>query len=127
MYNVLMKLKTFTLLFVFLIVAIIILADRDELGFFGFVYAFPFGDKAGHFILFGTLSFLLNLTFLRSLPKNNPRLLVFDVTVLLAVAIGIEEWSQRFFPDRTPDWMDWIFSLLGIAVGAWSAWKKGSP
>lgn len=124
MYNELMKLKTFTLLFAFLIIVIIVLANREQLGFLKSVYNFPFGDKAGHFILFGILSFLVNLTSLRSLPKHNPRLLVFAVTALLALAIGIEEWSQRFFPERTPEWFDLMFSYLGVFAGAWLAWKN---
>lgn len=119
-----MRLKTFTLLFAFLIFVIIVLADREQLGFLKMAYDVPFGDKAGHFILFGILSFLINLTCLRSLPKHNPRLLVFVVTVFLALAIGIEEWSQRFFPGRTPEWLDLLSSYLGVSVGAWLAWKN---
>jgi hypothetical protein len=119
-----MKLKTLTLLFAFLILVIIILADRNQIGFLHLLYDFPGGDKAGHFLLFGILSFLLNLTALRSLRTlTSPRVAV-TVSLLLALAIGIEEWSQRFFPARTFDGLDLLFSLLGVALGAWLAYKK---
>ncbi len=124
MYNGLMKLRTITILFAFLIAAIIILADTDNLGFLKFVYDFPYGDKVGHFILYGILSFLLNLTFLHSHLSRSSKKIVITVTLLLALAIGLEEWSQNFFPKRSPDWLDLTFSYLGVALGAWLAYKK---
>jgi len=124
MYNDAMKLKTLTALFAFLILAIIVLADSGHLGFLGFVYSFPYGDKAGHFILYGILSFLLNLFSLRSLRNLPQKRIAIAVTLLLALAIGIEEWSQRFFPLRTSDWVDLTFSYMGVALGAWIAYKK---
>lgn len=127
MYNVAMKLKTFTVLFVFLIVTIILLADSGHLGFLGFVYRFPYGDKAGHFILYGILSFLLNLVSLRSAWNRKPITVVFIVSLLLALAIGLEEWAQQFFPLRTSDWMDLFFSYIGVALGAWIAYRNGKP
>jgi hypothetical protein len=123
-YNQLMKLKTLTILFAFLILAIIILADAGSLGFLAFIYDFPYGDKAGHFILYGILSFLINLTFLRSLPNRPSKLVAITVSLLLALAIGIEEWSQNFFPMRTADWIDLLFSYFGVTVGAWLAYRK---
>ena len=118
-----MKLITFTALFAFLIIAIVILADSGHLGALGFVYSFRGGDKAGHFILFGILSFLLNLTFLRSLRTRPPKRVAVTVTLLLALAIGLDEWAQRFFPLRTSDWVDLTFSYLGVVLGAWIAFK----
>jgi VanZ family protein len=127
MYNAMMKLKTLTLLFAFLILAVIILADTGSLGFLAFVYNFPYGDKAGHFILYGILSFLLNLTLLRSLHISTPKRVAVIVTLILALAIGAEEYSQRFFANRTSDWMDLLFSYIGVALGAWLAYRKKRP
>jgi VanZ family protein len=127
MYNVAMKLKTFTVLFAFLIILIVILADRDQLGFARALNEIPLGDKAGHFILYGILSFLLHLTCLRSLPTRDPRRVALSLSLLLALAIGLEEWSQNFYPARTADWVDLLFSYLGVAAGAWSALKTKSP
>jgi len=124
MYNALMKLKTLTLLFAFLILAVIVLADAGSLGFLGFVYSFPYGDKAGHFILYGILSFLLNLTFLRSRHAATSKRVVVIVTLILALAIGLEEYSQAFFANRTASILDLMFSYAGVAFGAWLAYKK---
>jgi len=121
--------KKLTVLFALLIVAIIILADTDNLGFVKYFYDFPNGDRVGHFVLYGILSFLVNLTLLRSLPTRDPKRLALTLTLLLALAIGLEEWSQSFIPARTADWVDLTFSYLGIAAGAWAAYKtrKGAP
>jgi VanZ family protein len=102
---------------------VIILADTGRLGFLGFIYAFPFGDKAGHFILYGILSFLLNLTIIRSRPILTSKWVAVPVTLILALAIELDEWSQNFFPGRTPSWVDLMFSYLGVLGGAWLAWR----
>ena len=114
--------KIITAAFAVFLLIVIILADTGRLGFLGFIYAFPYGDKAGHFILYGILSLLLNLTFLRSLRHRPSRLAAVSVTLLLALAIGLEEWSQTLVPERTPDWVDLMFSYLGVSAGAWLAW-----
>ena len=119
--------KYLAALFALFIVAVIVLADTNQLGFLKSLYDFPNGDRVGHFILYGILSLLLNLTFLRSLHARDPRRVAWTVSLLLALAIGLEEWSQNFFPDRTPDWVDLTCSYLGVAVGAWVAikYKRG--
>ena len=114
--------KIITAAFAVFLLIVIILTDTGRLGFLGFIYAFPYGDKAGHFILYGILSLLLNLTFLRSLRHRPSRLVAVSVTLLLALAIGLEEWSQTLVPERTPDWVDLMFSYLGVSAGAWLAW-----
>ena len=91
-----------TLLFFLLIVAIIISADADQLpDFLDRLYQFPGGDKVGHFILYGILSFLLNTSALTLFPKRDPARLVLTVSLLLSIGIGLEEWSQSLFPART--------------------------
>lgn len=115
--------KYLTALFALFILAVIALADMGQLGFLHGLYDFPFGDKAGHFILYGMLSFLLNKTFLRSFSNRVPKRAVWVVSLLLALVIGLEEWSQNFVSARTPDWVDLACSCLGVVVGAWGAWK----
>ena len=44
------------------------------------------------------------------------------IMLLLAVYGGITEFSQRWFPPRTPRWADWCQDLIGIAVGAACCW-----
>jgi VanZ family protein len=117
--------KVLAALFALFIVIVIVLADANQLGFIKSLYDFPNGDKAGHFILYGILSLLLNLTLLRSRRFPDPKRAALTLTLLLALVIGLEEWSQIFIPERTPDWWDLLFSYLGVALGAWIAWKLG--
>jgi VanZ family protein len=63
------------------------------------------------------------LTFLRSLPNRPSKWIAITVSLLLALAIGLEEWAQNFFPMRTADWIDLLFGYLGVTVGAWLAYK----
>jgi VanZ family protein len=113
-----------TALFAILLLVIIILADTGRLGFLSIVYAFPFGDKAGHFILFGILSFLVVLTMLRSRHFSRPRLVAVSVTLFLALLAAAEEYSQKFFALRTFSLPDLFSSWAGLVLGAWLAWKK---
>ena len=91
-----------TLLFLLSIIAIVIIANMGQFpdplkG----LYNFPGGDKVGHFLLFGILSFLLNRSALTLFPNRNPTRLTLTVSLLLSVLIGLEEWSQSLFPSRT--------------------------
>jgi VanZ family protein len=108
-----------TVLFTLLIVAIVIGANTDRLPHaLEQFYDFPGGDKAGHFLLFGILSFLLNKSALVLLPKQDPTHLVLTVSLLLAVLIGLEEWSQSMFPARTMSLVDLAASYGGVALFA---------
>jgi VanZ family protein len=115
-----------TLLFCLLIVAIIVVADANQFpDFIERLYQFPGGDKAGHFILFGMLSFLLNESALSLFPKPNPTRLVLTVSLLLAILIGLEEWSQALFPARTMSITDLLASYTGVTAFALLAyWTK---
>ena len=112
-----------TALFAAFLLAVIILADIGQLGFLGIVYSFPFGDKAGHFILLGILAFLVVLTTLRSRRFLDPRLVAVSVTLFLAMLAAAEEYSQKFFALRTFSLLDLFFSWAGLVLGAWLAWK----
>ena len=63
--------KWLTVLFTLFIILIIILADMGKLGMLALLYRVPFADKVGHFILYGILVLLINLTLFRrdSLPE----------------------------------------------------------
>ncbi len=114
--------KYLTALFAIFIAVVISLADAGQLGFLRGLYDFPYGDKAGHFLLYGILAFLVNLLALRSFP-NRPKPLAWIVSMGLALVIGLEEWSQALSPHRTSEWADLVFSFAGVALGAWLAWK----
>lgn len=102
------------------VLAIVIAADRGTLPpFLARLYAFPNGDKVGHFLLMGALAFALML----GLPtKSKPLGLV-----VLGLAITLEEISQLFFPRRTFSLLDLGCSLLGVAVmGGLGLWLTHS-
>jgi VanZ family protein len=104
-----------TAIFSLLIIAIVIGANTGQLPrLLEKFYRFPGGDKAGHFILFGVLSFLLNKSALVFFPKRNPARLILTVSLLLSIGIGLEEWSQSFFPSRTMSLTDLIASYAGV-------------
>lgn len=108
--------KWLTLLFTLFILLVIILADQGKLGIFGVINDIPYGDKAGHFILYGILTLLLDLTLIRSLPKRSPKWIVVFMGLVLVLIIGLEEYSQQFFAKRTYDLVDLTFSYLGVGV-----------
>ena len=104
-----------TLLFSLFILGIVISANAGQFPeLLKHLYAFPGGDKVGHFILFGILSFLLNKSALARLPNRNPGRIVLTVSLLLSVLIGLEEWSQSLFPSRTMSLTDLLASYAGV-------------
>jgi len=116
--------KWFAVFFGLFIVAIIILADKGMLGILGVINQIPYGDKAGHFILYGILTLLIDLALFSSLPDFNRRLIVFRVALILALLIGLEEFSQQYFPNRTFDLIDLTFSYLGVIFFSWITLRK---
>lgn len=115
--------KWITFLFFLFIILIIVLADRGQLGILKLVNRIPYGDKAGHFILYGILSFLIDLTLFRSFPLQSPRLVAVISGLTLAVFIGLEEFSQQYFAERTFSLRDLIASYLGVIFFSWMALK----
>ena len=114
-----------TLLFSAFIIVVVLIANADQFpDAIRNLYKFPGGDKAGHFILFGILSYLLNRSALILLPKRNPARLVLTVSLLLSILIGLEEWSQSLFPARTMSVVDLTFSYLGVFVFAFVAFRS---
>lgn len=116
-----------TLLFSWFILAIVICANLDRFPrLLEPLYDFPGGDKLGHFILFGILSYLLNRSALMLFPQRNPGRIILTVSLLLSILVGLEEWSQTLFPARTPDLIDLIASCLGVLVFAWLTYRTNT-
>ena len=116
--------KRLALFFTLFIILIIVLADAGILAHYvGFLYAFPFGDKAGHFILYGILALLTNLALFGSHPGQSRKLLAVKCGLMLALLIGLEEFSQQYFAKRTFDLVDLTFSYLGVLGFSWLAVK----
>ncbi len=95
----------------------------DGLGFLRFINKIPHGDKIGHFVLYGILTLLVDLALFRSFPHLNRHLLVLRVALILALLIGLEEFSQQYFPSRSFDLVDLAFSYLGVIFFSWVALK----
>jgi polysaccharide biosynthesis protein VpsQ len=116
--------KRIAFVFTFLIILIIILADIGALPpFIRAVYDFPFGDKIGHFVLFGLFNFILTLTGIRSLRHLDPKLVAVSIGLILAFFITMEEFSQLFISRRTFSFLDLLAGYLGIILGGWLAWR----
>jgi VanZ family protein len=114
--------KWLAILFTLFILLVIVLADMGVLAHYvGFVYSFPFGDKAGHFILYGILTLLIDLALFRSFPDRSPGKIAVRCGLVLALLIGLEELSQQYFSSRTFDLVDLTFSYLGVVFFSWLA------
>ncbi len=86
--------------------------------FFELVKRVPYGDKWGHLLLFGTLTFLVNLgTNFRRVYLGGFRPYLGAIAV--AVFVFIEECSQAYLPQRTFDLFDLFADALGIFLFSW--------
>jgi polysaccharide biosynthesis protein VpsQ len=115
--------KWLTILFTLFIILIIVLADTGNLGILAVVYHIPYADKVGHFILYGLLALLINLTLFRSIPDQNRISVVAISGSILFLLIGIEELSQRNFSNRTFSLGDLSASYLGVIFFSWLAMR----
>jgi VanZ family protein len=113
--------KWLTILFALFIILIIVLADTGNLGILRTVNQIPLGDKAGHFILYGILAMLINLTLFGSVPFQSRKRVAVISGLILALLIGLEEFSQRNFSNRTFSLSDLTASYLGVLFFSWLA------
>ena len=102
--------KLFALLCVLAIAAISTLATFAPTTF-SFLNYIPWGDKVGHFVLFG----LLTLALVWAIP--GPRQSLYGA-LLAAILVTIEETIQIYAPTRTFSVLDLVASLSGVAVFA---------
>ncbi|MGO2291026.1 MAG: VanZ family protein [Pseudoalteromonas sp.] len=81
--------------------------------FFELVRSIPYGDKVGHFCLFGLLALGANFAFkLKSYSVLSCNLYIGSSVVFLFVLL--EELSQYYIPSRTLDITDLLADMLGI-------------
>lgn len=114
-----------TIIYITVLIVIIAMVDHggsNTINVIGqLVHGIPYGDKVGHFILMGFLSFLVNLSFkgrkfkLFGLPILMGSFLVFTLVTL-------EEISQIFVIARTFDSGDLLADYLGIFLFGQLAW-----
>ena len=115
-----MKLKVLinivAIAFLFFIFFVIISANMGwKFKFFQIGKILPFEDKMGHFLLVGTLTFLINLL----LSVRRIGLLGYKVLLgsfLMFTFFTIEEFSQIFISKRTFDLIDLTANYIGILI-----------
>ena len=111
-----MKIIGITGIYILLLVSIIYLAAHQQYHeLFSIIRSIPGGDKGGHFLLMGLLSFLLN-TSLRCRAVNLRTRRVLLGSVIVSMAVTLEEVSQIFVQYRRFDLVDLLFDYLGIWV-----------
>ncbi len=81
--------------------------------FFRFIAAIPYGDKLGHFCLFGGLTLLANFALRLKVVKLGSLSLYWG-TILVSAFVIIEEASQYFIPNRNFDLIDLTADFIGI-------------
>jgi polysaccharide biosynthesis protein VpsQ len=113
-------------LFLLFITGIIVGNNLGRLrGIIGWVDMLPFGDKLGHFLLIGTLAFLLNYALNGRMVKIGRQKILLGCSIV-AVAITIEELSQIWIPSRTFDLVDLTANYLGIGLAGWVWLRRNS-
>lgn len=83
--------------------------------FFDLIRHIPYGDKVGHMLLFGLLTYVANLA-LQSRHFSLGRIPLYYGAVLVSIFVLSEEISQGFIPSRTLDIVDLIADAVGITL-----------
>lgn len=101
------------------VLVVIVAADFGKLGpVVKWFHSIPFFDKCAHATLIGTLAFLLNFA-LRGRETEFARQRWLLGSVIVAIAITLEECSQHWIPGRTFDAGDLLANWTGIFVAGW--------
>ncbi len=91
-------------------------ADTDSMPkVLGAMTEFPYGDKIGHFVLYGILAYLLTV----AMPFRRVNILRWSLPLGLVLAAGfatLEEVSQLFFAARTASLTDLFSGYSGIVA-----------
>ena len=106
--------KTLTSAFILFILLIIYFANTGTMPtVFMAIQNFPYGDKVAHFVLMGTLSFLVNLALHGRTHTLSSRPFLLG-SFAVALIVLLEELSQIFLPNRTFSLADLTADFLGI-------------
>lgn len=81
-------------------------------------------DKAVHFSVGGALAFFLDGVLRRRAVRLGP-LAVPLAALLVLVPAGIEEFLQRYSPNRTSSFADFAADVAGVAFGVWLSRRLG--
>jgi len=90
-----------------------LLGSQSRVGLGVLISGIPWGDKIGHFLLFGTLGFLVNISLARSGCSALTRV---KITLLVSLVVLVEELSQIYLPHRNFDVFDIGADFSGIIL-----------
>ena len=110
------RIKILAAVYIFVLAGIVVLADvRETQYLFKPIKRIPYGDKIGHFLLMGFLSFAINLALnVKTIRLWRINLLLGSLIVLAVVTL--EEISQIFIRGRSFDYRDLIADSAGIFI-----------
>ena len=96
--------------------------------FFELVHFIPYGDKLGHFILYGALSLLTVFAFNYKYVLIKDYRIPLGAIIVLLLAIA-EEVTQLFLSKRTFDMVDISADIAGIFIFmlVFNKFKTGNP
>ena len=101
--------------FLFLLWVIFSADTGRESVFLQFTQSIPYGDKLGHFMLFGILTFGMNIaTGFRMSPVRIFKYRIYRGTFWVSIFVFFEEISQGFISTRSMDWKDLVADACGI-------------
>ncbi len=81
--------------------------------FFNMSYSIAYGDKIGHFIIFSSLTLLLNVALKFKTIEFKQRTILLGTISIIGFAL-IEEMSQALIPSREFDFKDLGSDAIGI-------------
>jgi len=103
----------FIILLIFIGQLIFLADNNQENWIMSIAHKIKFGDKVGHFILYGGLAYFLN-NALKFKVFQWQHIKVFRGSVIILTFAILEEFSQLAFASRTFDLIDILFDVLGI-------------
>ena len=111
--------RIISLLFFLFILWVIYLANTGNNSvFFDLVKSLPFGDKIGHFLLFGSLNFI-GILSLKFKTLSFKAIKIYKATLFIILFVLIEEISQNFIDNRTFDLVDLTADFIGIIFSSY--------
>lgn len=114
----------------FFTIAVVIhqIDSGQDLRIMRLVAGVPHADKLLHFTLYGLLAMGLDASLGQRDVCLRGRLMPLAVCIVAGLG-SLEEISQLWFPQRTPDLVDWLLTCLGAALLPHVArrWLRTSP
>lgn len=118
-----MKIKWLAFAFSIFILLIIVAADLGYLRFaLRLVNRIDNLDKILHFILIGTLTYLVTASLLEAFPKANIKWVVLSSILFFLIVFTLEEISQGPIRNRDFSLKDLAANYLGIFTFGFLAW-----